>query len=100
VFTDAKSRAGAGCVAAPQGATRALGDLVAGHRGRMDGYAISTARNSVPTTVLLCAWTTHAVSELTVAGPAGPEPVGAPSTPGLGYLVGLGGGRRTAGGRN
>jgi len=90
VFTDRDAPRGRLCVSTPTDPAYATWrDLVAqDEEAVLDGYAILDGAE-LATAVLLCSWTRHAVSEITVHDLASGERTGSVPLPGLGSTGGL-----------
>jgi prolyl oligopeptidase len=91
VFTDLAAPRGRLCVATPQQATAEhWTDLIAQDpEAVLDGYAILDGPEMSDAPVLVCAWTRHAVSELTLHDLRTGERTGRVDLPGLGSLGGM-----------
>ncbi|MGQ0624558.1 MAG: prolyl oligopeptidase family serine peptidase [Sporichthyaceae bacterium] len=91
VFTDRDAPRGRLCVSTTeQTGAEHWRDLIAEDpEAVLDGYAILDGTELGEASVLLCAWTRHAVSELTIHDLRTGERTGAVPLPGLGSLAGL-----------
>ncbi|MGQ0629596.1 MAG: prolyl oligopeptidase family serine peptidase [Sporichthyaceae bacterium] len=91
VFTDLAAPRGRLCVSTPeQTGSEHWTDLIAEDpEAVLDGYAILDGPELGEAPVLLCAWTRHAVSELTIHDLRSGEQTGAVPLPGVGSLAGL-----------
>ncbi|MGQ0844867.1 MAG: prolyl oligopeptidase family serine peptidase [Sporichthyaceae bacterium] len=92
VFTDLDAPRGRLCVTSPQQATSEHWTDLIGEdpEAVLDGYAILDGPELGESPIMLCAWTRHAVSELTVHDLQTGERRGTVPLPGLGSIGGIG----------